>query len=62
MTRQFRGATYEIRVTNPDGVQKGVRRIRVDGQDVPPDLPLPLAPQGTAVRVEVEMGEYKDKL
>lgn len=30
--RVWRGATYEIQVTNPDGVMKGVKEIRVDGQ------------------------------
>jgi len=32
--RQFRGATYEIHVSNPDGVSKGVRTLTVDGKPV----------------------------
>ena len=31
VTRKWRGATYEIEVQNPDGVEKGVREIRVSG-------------------------------
>lgn len=31
VTRRWRGATYRIRVENPDHVEKGVRRIEVDG-------------------------------
>jgi cellobiose phosphorylase len=30
--RQFRGATYHIHVTNPDGVSKGVKEMRVNGE------------------------------
>ena len=30
--RRWRGAEYEIRVQNPDHVQKGVVQIRVDGE------------------------------
>ncbi len=32
--RQFRGAEYLIHVSNPDGVQKGVKSITVDGQAI----------------------------
>ncbi|MEN8156528.1 MAG: glycosyl hydrolase family 65 protein [Bacteroidota bacterium] len=32
-TRSFRGRTLHIRVANPDGVQMGVRSIRVNGED-----------------------------
>ena len=34
VTRRFRGAEYEIRVSNPKGVSKGVARMTVDGQPV----------------------------
>ena len=30
--RVWRGAAYEIHVSNPDGVMKGVKEIRVDGE------------------------------
>ena len=32
VTRRWRGATYRIRVENPDHVEKGVRAIEVDGE------------------------------
>jgi cellobiose phosphorylase len=32
--RQFRGAEYLIHVCNPNGVQKGVTSITVDGQAI----------------------------
>ena len=53
VTRRWRGAEYRIHVTNPDGVEKGVRRITLDGRDVA-YLP-PLAP-GSVGQVEVVMG------
>lgn len=54
-TRRFRGATYEIEVQNPHGVQQGVKSITVDGERlngtvIPPD------PAGGTHRVVVEMG------
>jgi N,N'-diacetylchitobiose phosphorylase len=41
--RIFRGKTLEIRVSNPDGLQRGVRTIRVNGREqqdpyIPADL------------------------
>lgn len=54
VTRQWRGATYEIIVKNPDGVQRGVKRIIADGKTV--EI-LPVLPAGTVCRAEVEMGE-----
>jgi hypothetical protein len=47
---------YHIRVTNPGQVERGVARIRVDGEEVDPTGTLPLAKDGSEVRVEVEMG------
>ena len=49
-TRQFRGATYHITVKNPDGRQKGIRTLEVDGKPVNGNL-LPLAPVGATVQV-----------
>jgi cellobiose phosphorylase len=34
LTRKFREGTYNIKVTNPDGVEKGIKSITVDGQSV----------------------------
>lgn len=56
ITRVFRGATYEISIRNPDGVQKGVRSVTVDGEAIEGNV-LPVFPEGTSHRVEVVMGE-----
>lgn len=53
--RIFRGATYDIRVTNPRGVSKGVVRLTLDGHPVDGNL-LPPLPSGTHAEVEVELG------
>jgi len=50
-TRVFRGATYRIRVRNPEHLSKGVRRLRVGGKVVEGNLVLPASP-GASVRVE----------
>ncbi len=34
VTRRFRGGEYNITVKNPDGVQKGVKSITVDGKEI----------------------------
>lgn len=56
VTRHFRGASYQIEVRNPAGVQKGVQRLTVDGRDLPPGALVPVVPAGKTVRVVVEMG------
>ena len=38
LTRQYRGAVYEITVKNPDGAQHGVKELRVDGELFQGDL------------------------
>ena len=53
VTRRWRGGTYLIHVTNPDGVQKGVKHIFVDGQAV---SALPVIHAGDTCRAEVIMG------
>ncbi len=40
--RLFRGTMYHITVKNPDGKEKGVTRIVVDGKDIPTG-PIPLS-------------------
>ena len=55
VTRQFRGATYHIEVSNPDAVSKGVRAITVDGEYID-GCRVPLAPAGSEVRVKVQLG------
>ena len=54
ITRVWRGARYEIHVLNPEGVEKGVHSIRVDGREVDA---LPVLPTGGVCRAEVLMGK-----
>lgn len=54
VTRRWRGAEFEIHVTNPDGVMKGVRSMTVDGK---PAERISQEPAGTRHTVEVVMGE-----
>lgn len=54
VARDFRKARYSIAVRNPDGVQKGVKVIAVDGRRVKGNL-LPYA-EGHVYSVEVLMG------
>ncbi len=53
--RIFRGAAYEITVTNPDHVSKGVRAMAVDGQPVGGAI-VPIFDDGAVHVVEVKMG------
>ncbi len=55
ITRAYRGASYDITVTNPKGISKGVTRMKVDGREITGNV-LPLAPAGTTVKVEIEPG------
>ena len=45
---------YHITVNNPDGVEKGVREIKINGKKIPVG-PLPLTNE-KEVNVEVTMG------
>jgi len=54
VTRQWRGATYRIKVRNPGGVQKGVKKTRLNGIQVV-GLIEP-QPAGSVNDVAVEMG------
>ena len=55
VTRRYRGAVYQIRVENPDAVQKGVASVTVNGTPIAGNL-LPLAAPGETVDVLVRMG------
>ncbi len=56
VTRRFRGATYDIEVDNSAGVERGVKRLLVDGREVDPAVPIPAAPAGTTVKVRAVLG------
>ncbi|MBR0040919.1 MAG: glycosyl transferase [Oscillospiraceae bacterium] len=55
LVRRFRGAVYEIEVENPDGVEKGVRSVTLDGQPIEGNV-LPVQREGRVVSVVVRMG------
>ncbi|MDO8586774.1 MAG: glycosyl transferase family 36 [Armatimonadota bacterium] len=55
ITRRFRGAMYEIEVRNPNHVQRGVRRLEVDGREIPGRV-LPIAAVGERVGVVCLLG------
>jgi N,N'-diacetylchitobiose phosphorylase len=54
ITRRWRGASFHIKVGNPRGVQKGVRRILLNGNPIEGAVPLQKA--STVNEVIVEMG------
>jgi cellobiose phosphorylase len=53
--RNYRGAVYEIHVKNPNGVECGVKSIKVDGIAIPGNLIAPHS-DGKPHQVEVELG------
>jgi len=55
VTRRFRNAVYEIEVTNPQHVSKGVRSLVVDGRVLEGAL-VPAICDGRVHRVEIVMG------
>ena len=55
VSRRYRGALYEITVENPDGVQKGVRSVTMNGTAITGNV-LPVQPAGARVAVTVRMG------
>jgi cellobiose phosphorylase len=58
VTRRFRGATYRIRVEDPHGAGKGVRRAEIDGREAKVEggtATLPVMPAGTVHEVRIEL-------
>ena len=55
LTRVFRGATYHITVDNTAHVEKGVRSVTVNGNQIQGNI-LPLANAGEQVEVRVILG------
>ncbi|KMQ50105.1 N,N'-diacetylchitobiose/cellobiose phosphorylase [Chitinispirillum alkaliphilum] len=54
ITRNFRGAVYEITISNPNGAQTGVTSISVDGEKIEGNV-LPVFNDGKVHKVEVVM-------
>ncbi|NMB30921.1 MAG: glycosyl transferase, partial [Clostridiales bacterium] len=55
VSRLFRGATYDINVTNPNNICKGIASITVDGKEIDGNI-LPVFGDGKTHKVEVVMG------
>lgn len=55
VSRKWRGATYNIKVENPNGVEKGVKSITLNGNAVD-GLTVPQQAAGTVNEVTVVMG------
>ncbi len=53
--RKFRGATYRIKVENPNGVSKGVKEVRVDGNFNASNI-VPIFQDGNEHSVVIIMG------
>jgi N,N'-diacetylchitobiose phosphorylase len=54
VVRRWRGATYKISVKNPNGVQKGVKSVTLNGRQV--KCPIPPQKAGSVSDVVVTMG------
>ncbi|MGF1681164.1 GH36-type glycosyl hydrolase domain-containing protein [Photobacterium minamisatsumaniensis] len=54
VSRQWRGATYQINVENPDGISKGVKSITLNGEVI--NGVIPPQAEGTTNIVTVVMG------
>ncbi|MBN2103456.1 glycosyl transferase [bacterium] len=53
--RIFRGATYNITIKNPSGIQKGIKTVTIDGKPHDGNI-LPVYKAGSLHQVEVIMG------
>ena len=55
VSRKFRGALYNIHVTNPNRVSKGVRAIKINGIETGGNI-IPVKEKGTVNNIEVVLG------
>jgi cellobiose phosphorylase len=55
VTRKFRGAVYNIKVTNPQHVSKGIKRFTVNGKEISGNIILPADP-GSENKIKVVLG------
>jgi cellobiose phosphorylase len=51
VTRKFRGNTYVIEVKNPNGHQRGAKKLVVDGKEIAGNILPACAPQAEPIRV-----------
>jgi cellobiose phosphorylase len=58
VTRRFRNAWYHIKITNPDGINKGVKSVKLNGTLLPGNIvPILAENEGRHNEVEVVMGK-----
>ena len=55
VSRKFRNATFEISITNPNHVSKGVKKLVLDGKEIDGNI-IPVLDDGKVHNVEVVMG------
>ncbi len=55
VTRKWMGATYHIKVSNPNHIEKGVKSIKLNGSDLANNI-IPIQKNGTDNTILVEMG------
>ena len=56
--RKFRGADYAVEISNPEGVEHGVKEIKLDGQRLAGNI-IPPHGDGQIHRVQVLMGKRR---
>ena len=54
VSRRFRGAMYRIHISNPDHVEKGIRKLTVNGKEVSGNL-IPITEGVTEYEVDAVM-------
>jgi N,N'-diacetylchitobiose phosphorylase len=54
VTREWRGATYQIKVENPQGVSKGIASIQLNGESI--EGAIPAQAEGSVNHVTVVLG------
>jgi cellobiose phosphorylase len=55
LVRNFRGATYDIEILNPDNVSQGVKQVTLDGKSIEGNV-LHSAADGRTHKVVVKLG------
>jgi cellobiose phosphorylase len=55
ISRKFRGALYEIEIENPQGVNKGVKELLVNGKKMEGNI-IPIQKSGSTNKVTVKLG------
>lgn len=55
VTREYQGTRYEIEVVNPDGLQKGIKKLVVDGVEVEGNI-IPIQRGKQSVKVTARIG------